>query len=177
MLKILTKIDNALEFTEKAIVVALLAMLVLLIAFNIVIRNLFGVSFQQTLLLPPALVLWISLLGATLALKKGRHIKLDILLRYSGFKTRRTALVISALFGMTVMAMLCAVSLSFLKNEWAILGFRGSTALVYPVFFALASFRYLLGCLSALIDTAHPADGRDNIGHPPGDSHSSREEL
>ena len=104
MHKILTKIDNALEFTEKAIVVALLAMLVLLIAFNILVRNLFGVSFQQTLLMPPALVLWISLLGATLALKKGRHIKLDILLRYTGFNTRRTAQIISGLFGMTVMA-------------------------------------------------------------------------
>lgn len=67
---LLAKIDNALETMEKVIVVALFAALILLIASNILARNLFGISFPETLELTPALVLWIALIGATLALKR-----------------------------------------------------------------------------------------------------------
>ncbi len=173
----LTKIDSALEYLEKALVVVLFAALVLLITFNILVRNLFGVSFQETLVLPPTLVLYISLFGATLALKKGRHIKLEILLRYTSLKTRRTARLISGLFGMAVMAILFVASLFFVKNEWTILGFRGATALVFPLFFALASFRYLLRSFTGPNKPDQREDGQYRKADPSGIAHPSREDL
>ena len=172
----LTKIDSALEYLEKAILVTLFAALVLLIAFNILVRNLFGVSLQETLELPPTIVLWISLLGATLALKTGRHIKLEILLRYTGHKTRRTARLISGLFGMAVMAILFAASLSFVKNEWAIFGIGGATALVFPTFFALASFRYLISSFTVPGEPDRPGDRPSGKDDPSGIAHPSRED-
>ena len=173
----LTKIDSAIEYLEKAILVALFAALVLLIAFNILVRNLFGVSFQEALELPPTLVLWISLLGATLALKTGRHIKLEILLRYTGYKTRRTARLISGLFGMAVMAILFAESLCFFKNEWAIFGIHGAIALVFPTFFALASFRYLMSGFTVPGEPDRPGNKPFGKGDSPGITHPSREDL
>jgi len=172
----LTKIDSALEYLEKTILVVLFTALVLLITFNILTRNLIGVSFQETLELPPALVLWISLLGATLALKKGRHIKLEILLRYTGHKSRRTARLISGLFGMAVMAILFAASLYFVRNEWAIFGIRGATSLVFPLFFALASFRYLLSSFTVPDEPDQLGNRPFGKGDPPGTAHPSKEE-
>jgi TRAP-type C4-dicarboxylate transport system permease small subunit len=173
---LLTKIDDALEYMENAIVVALFAALILLIAFNILARNLFGISFPKTLELTPAIVLWIALIGATLALKKGRHIKLEILLRYTGRRARRAARIVSGLFGTAVMATLFVASLSFVKNEWAIFGFRGAASLAFPLFFALASFRYLLGSFATGAQSAHPEDGQNGIGGPSGTMRLEKED-
>jgi len=174
---LLTKIDNALEYMEKAIVVALFAALILLIASNILARNLFGISIPETLELTPALVLWIALIGATLALKKERHIKLEVLLRYTGREVRRTARIISGLFGTAVMATLFIASLTFVKNEWAIFGVRGATSLAFPLFFALASFRFLLGSFTAGAETEHRGDGQNKDGDRPGMVRPEREDF
>lgn len=174
---LLTKIDDALEYLENAIVVALFAALILLIAFNILVRNLFGISFPKTLELTPAIVLWIALIGATLALKKGRHIKLEILLRYTGHGARRAARIISGLFGTVVMATLFIASLTFVKNEWAIFGIRGAASLAFPLFFALASFRYLLGCFTTGVVSGHHEDRQNGTGGPSGMMRPEKEDF
>lgn len=160
----LLKIDKALENVEKAIVVTLFSALVLLIVFNIVTRNLFGISFQNILELTPALVLWTSLLGATLGLKQGRHIKLDVLLRHAGHRARRLAEITSGLFGMVVMTLLFAASLSFVKNEWAIFGPRGAVSLAFPLFFGLAGFRFFLGSLPFSQGSGRSKEGQKENG-------------
>ena len=109
--------------------------------------------------------------GATLALKKQRHIKLEILLRYAGHRTRRLARLLGSLFGMLVMGFLFAASLTFVKNEMAIFGLQGGPSVVFPLFFALSFFRCLLSGLVAVRPTTVPAsDGRDlNLGTIPDD--------
>ncbi len=160
----LLKIDKTLESVENVIVVTLFTALVLLIVFNIVTRNLFGISFQNILELTPALVLWTSLLGATLGLKQGRHIKLDVLLRHAGRRARRLARITSGLFGMAVMTLLFAASLSFVKNEWAIFGPRGAVSLVFPLFFGLAGFRFFLSSLPFSWGSGRLEDRQKDIG-------------
>jgi TRAP-type C4-dicarboxylate transport system permease small subunit len=173
----LKKLDGLLAFVEKAVVVVLFASLVLLISINIFLRNLFDISIQTILELSPVLVLWISLTGATLALKTGRHIKLEILLRYVKDTTRLICRVISGLFGTIVMAILFFASISFVKNEWAIFGIRAATSIVFPLFFAISCFRYLLSSLKAI---AEPEDaGNMTYKKEPPQSHtdSAREDL
>jgi TRAP-type C4-dicarboxylate transport system permease small subunit len=128
-----------------------------MIATNIFARNFFGVSYQKILEVGPNIVLWLTLTGATLALKKQRHIKLEILLRYAGRRTRRLARLLGSLFGTIVMGFLFAASLTFLKNEMAIFGLQGVSAVVFPLFFALTFFRYLLSGLTAVRSTPVPA--------------------
>jgi len=176
LMHFLAKIDDVLERIEKAVVVALFASLVLLITFNILARNLFDVSFQKILEFTPALVLWISLLGATLALKKGRHIKLEILLRYTGIKSRLISRIISGLFGMFVMAILFFVSISFVKNEWVIFGIHGATSIVFPLFFALSSFRYMIGSFTVAEEPLHDRNKTNQNGDPQGKAHSAKED-
>lgn len=165
----LAKIDDTLESAEKALVVGLFSVLVVMIAANIVARNLFGVSYQKILEISPGIVLWLALAGASLGLKKQRHIKLEILLRYAGGRTRRLARLLGGLFGAIVMATLFAASLTFVKNEMAIFGLRGASALVFPLFFALSFLRCLLNAQAAARPMAALETddrGRDQGGAP-----------
>lgn len=150
---LLAKIDDTLEIIEQTVAIFLFSALVLMITTNIVARNLFGVSYQKILEISPGIVLWLALIGATLALKKERHIKLEILLRYAGQRNRRLARLLGSLFGMVVMGILFAASLTFVKNEMAIFGLQGGAAVVFPLFFALSFFRCLVSGLAAVRPT------------------------
>jgi TRAP-type C4-dicarboxylate transport system permease small subunit len=76
MMRLLRKIDHGLAVAEKVIAVALFFALVASITVNIVARNVFQVSFQMLLEIGPALVLWLALIGSTLALRENRHIRI-----------------------------------------------------------------------------------------------------
>jgi TRAP-type C4-dicarboxylate transport system permease small subunit len=149
-MRLFAKIDDTIEIIEQAVVIFLFSALVLMITTNIIARNLFGVSYQKILEISPNIVLWLALIGATLALKKQRHIKLEILLRYAGHRTRRLARLLGSLFGAVVMGFLFAASLTFVKNEMAIFGLQGGSAVVFPLFFALSFSRFLLSALTAV---------------------------
>jgi TRAP-type C4-dicarboxylate transport system permease small subunit len=138
----LKKIDRLLSKVEKGLVVALFATLVLALAFNIVSRNLFDRSFQKVLELAPALVVWLALLGSTLALKENRHIRLEILLRFCPATFQKGARVAVNLFGMAVMGLLLYASADFVRNEVEIFGPWGWLSVIFPIFFAVALFRF-----------------------------------
>ena len=110
--------------------------------FNIFSRNLLHISFQSLLELSPALVLWLALIGSTLAMKNDRHIKLEILLRFCPASIRRVAHVATSLFGLGVMGILFLASLKFVTNEISIFGGAGYVSVIFPVFFILVFFRY-----------------------------------
>jgi TRAP-type C4-dicarboxylate transport system permease small subunit len=138
----LFKFDDALAVAEKALIVFLFSVLISLIVFNIITRNIFNVSFQKVLEITPSFVLWLTLCGSTLALKNQRHIKLELLLRYLGVRGRSLARIISCIFGLAVMGVLLVASFEFLQGEVDIFGIRGWTAIIFPLFFAVSFFRY-----------------------------------
>jgi C4-dicarboxylate transporter, DctQ subunit len=139
----LYNVDNFFAACEKGLVVILFSTLVGLIVFNIITRNIFHSSFQNALEITPAFVLWLALLGSTLALKQQRHIRLELLLRVCSPGTKRVAVVLTSGFGLGVMGVLFFSSLAFVKNEVAIFGGVGWLSVIFPIFFALSSFRYL----------------------------------
>ena len=163
-MRLLSKIDDTLEIIEQALVIFLFSSLVLMITTNIFARNLFGVSYQKILEVSPNIVLWLALIGATLALKKQRHIKFEILLRYAGHRIRRLSRLLGSLFGAVVMGLLFAASLTFVKNEMAIFGLQGGSAVVFPLFFALSFFRCLLSGLAAVRPTIALASEGSGLG-------------
>ena len=103
-----------------------------LILFNIVSRNLSHLSFQKILEIAPTFVLWLALLGASLALKSRRHIRLELLLRFCPFSVRQAAGIATGLFGMAVMGILFYASLGFVANEIAIFGPWGWLSTIFP---------------------------------------------
>ncbi|MFZ5568841.1 MAG: TRAP transporter small permease [Thermodesulfobacteriota bacterium] len=138
----LRKLDEALLFCEKAVALALFSGLVILIAFNVLSRNIFQVSYQHILELSPTLVVWMTCIGATIGLKRDRHIKMEFFLRYCSGRIRMAARIAVDIFGAAVMTVLCIAAMEFVRNEAAIFGSRGWLTAIFPVFFALAAFRY-----------------------------------
>jgi TRAP-type C4-dicarboxylate transport system permease small subunit len=141
-MKLIQKIDDSLATVEKGLVIALYTMLILMIGFNILSRNLFNYASQQVLETLPVLVLWLALIGSTLAIKKQRHIKIELLLRFCSRRIRSMARIATGLFGMAVMGILLWVSLDFIKSEVDMFGPWGLVSIIFSLFFAISFFRY-----------------------------------
>jgi C4-dicarboxylate transporter, DctQ subunit len=150
-------IDNFLAGLERFAVVILFVSLIGIILVNILGRNLLHISFDALFEFAPVMVLWLSLLGASLAMRSERHIKLELLLRFCPPWVRQWAFAGGSLFGMAVMAVLFAASISFFKEELSIFGGRGWLSLITPLFFGLMTFRYLVRFLNVFSSTVKPS--------------------
>ena len=147
MIKAIKRVDNALALFEKSVIILCFSMLVCFIVFNILSRNLFHLPSHRIFEAGPNLVLWLALLGASLALKQQRHIRLELVLRYCSGRIRLWAAVAVNLFGALVMGILLVTSVEFVKNEMAMFGGWGRLSMIFPFFFSVAAFRYLAALL------------------------------
>lgn len=141
-MRLIKKIDDFLEKLEKNFVIFLFSLLVFLITLNILSRNIINYSFEEIYEVAPAAVLWLSLAGSSLALKKRRHIKLELVLRFCPEKCRHYTNFAVSLFGMAVMGILFYSSLQFVENEIHIFGIKGVFSIIFPLFFMVSFFRY-----------------------------------
>ncbi len=157
MRKWILKIDDRLEKIERGMAVGLFSLLIGLICVNILTRNIFHWTSHTLLELAPTVVLWLALVGATLALKHQRHIKIELLLRFLPLPARRIATSMTRLFAMGICALLAWASVSFVYNEVVLLGAKGWMAICFPLFFSVAFFRFSLD----LLRQWRPADSEE----------------
>lgn len=161
MIKLIKRLDDALALIEKGVIILCFSLLVFFIVFNILSRNIFHLPSHKIFEAGPHLVLWIALLGASLALKQQRHIRLELVLRYCSGRLRQRIAVVVSLFGASVMGILLVTSMVFVENEIAMFGSWGRLSFIFPIFFSLALFRYLTGLLSRM-----PSNTTDETTQP-----------
>ncbi len=137
-------IDRWLEKFEKTILVGLFLALIASMAINIIQRNVFGQSSQLTQEVMPLMVLWITMVGASLALRQGKHISMELFLRFMKPSMRKTLGRIAAVFGALIMALGFYLSLDFMSGELKIFGTKGYLSLIVPYFFAVAFIGYVI---------------------------------
>jgi TRAP-type C4-dicarboxylate transport system permease small subunit len=159
-MKVIRQLDDALARVEKGVIVFCFWLLVGLVVFNILSRHLFHLPSHQVFEIGPRLVLWLALFGATLALRRQRHIRLELIMRHLSRRIRFWAAVVVNLFGAAVMGLLLVTSLAFVQNEVDMFGGWGWLAVVFPVFFSLATLRYLMAAVypfgsAPAAETAH----------------------
>jgi TRAP-type transport system small permease protein len=148
-MKLLERIDRWLERAERCLVVALFTMLMAGIVVAVFARDVLHLAFYSVLELAPTAVLWLALLGAGLALKYRRHIKIDLALRYLPPRWRRLSVTVTSLFGMAVMGTLGYTAVGFVTNEIQLFGGRGWLSLCFPFFCLTVFFRFFLRLLSS----------------------------
>ena len=148
-------IDRFLATCECALAVVLFTGLVGVLTLNILMRNLAHATLPNTFEIAATLVLWLALVGGSLALRDRRHIKIEFLLRFLPPTWQCWADLAVSLFGIVVMGVLMVTALFFTHNEVAIFGRSGWTTIVFPLFFALAAFRFALQLVGALFPR-HP---------------------
>lgn len=149
MLEWIVKIDDGLEKLERVLAVGLFSLLIGMICVNIFTRNFLHWTSHHLIELSPTVVLWLALVGATLALKHHRHIKIELLLRFFPRYGRRLAVGLTSLFAMGVCGVLVFAAVPFVLNEIVLFGTRGWPTICFPLFFATAFLRFCLRFLSS----------------------------
>lgn len=146
-MKRIQRLEKTLALIEKGVILLCFWLLVILVLMTILSRNVLHLPSHQWFELGPRLVLWLALFGASAALRQKRHIRLELILRHCPENIRRWSSVIVNGFGAAVMGILLIGSLDFVRNEIAMFGEWGRLTIVFPIFFALASLRYLTDLL------------------------------
>jgi TRAP-type C4-dicarboxylate transport system permease small subunit len=141
---------DRLHRAEDGLLALLLGVMIVLAGTQILMRNLFDSGFVWIDPLLRVLVLWLGLIGATVATRHNRHIRIDLLSRYFERNTHR---LIQAVVGQ-VSAWTCLV-IAWYGFDWirldyadAVSSFAGIPAwtieIIVPLAFALIGLRYLL---------------------------------
>ncbi len=135
---------------EDALLAILLTAMIILASTQILLRNLFDFGFVWIDPLLRVLVLWLGLLGATVATRNNKHISIDLLSRF--LKRESYCLVQSGVA--QISAWTCLViawyGLNWIRLDYedAVASFVGIPAwmleVVIPAAFALIGLRYLL---------------------------------
>ena len=135
---------------EDALLVLLLSTMIVLASTQILLRNLLDSGFVWIDPLLRVLVLWLGLIGATVATRNNRHIRIDLL---SKLFSRNTHRLIQSVIGQ-VSAWTCLV-VAWYGFKWiqmdyvdGLTSFAGVPAwlleVIIPVTFALIGLRYLI---------------------------------
>ena len=140
----LRRCDGILETVEKVIVVAAFSVLILLTGVGFLARYFFGYTSMDLLSLQPALLMWLSLVGGSIAIRQGKHIRLELLLRFMPDHLKTAAHRAGGVFGCAVMMVLLYLSKDFVESSIALSGWSGYLTLILPVFFVVATFRFLM---------------------------------
>jgi C4-dicarboxylate transporter, DctQ subunit len=141
---------DRLHRVEDGLLALLLTIMIVLAGTQILLRNFFDSGFVWIDPLLRVLVLWLGLIGATVATRHNRHIRIDLLSRY--FK-RNTHRLIQAMVGQ-VSAWTCLViawhGVDWIRLDYseAVIWFADIPAWavesIVPLAFALIGLRYLL---------------------------------
>jgi TRAP-type C4-dicarboxylate transport system permease small subunit len=146
-----TALRHALTRMEKIIAGSALLLLLALVFGQVLARNLFETSIPVADILSRYLVLYITFFGATLAIEKQRHIKLDVMAVF--MKPANIRLLKPPLY--LIAAVLCAVlawaASRFWYDDWQYIAeherWSSVLALVTPLGFTLLALHFLIGGL------------------------------
>lgn len=135
---------------EDALLVVLLSTMIVLASTQILLRNLFDSGFVWIDPLLRVLVLWLGLLGATVATRNNKHICIDLLSRY--FSKNLNCLV--QIFVSQISAWTCLLiawfGLTWIRFDYedGLTSFAGVPSwileIIVPAAFSLMGIRYLL---------------------------------
>lgn len=143
-----------LRLLEDTILVASLATMIGLAAYQVIARNFFDTGLFWGDSLVRVLVLWITFAGATVASRNDEHIRMDLLARYVNPSSQQLLVRFRCLFTAAVAGLFTWFSFQFvlLDYEDGITAFADVPAwvceLVMPVGGSLMTIRYLLHSIS-----------------------------
>lgn len=133
---------------EDALLAVLVIGLVLLCAGQILLRNLLDVACMWMDPLIRHLVMWSAFLGAVVAAREHKHIRVDALLRVAGPVQRAWSLLLVEAFSAVTCGVLSWVSLEFILNErsYGTVGLLGVPTwmlqLIFPAAFGAMTCRF-----------------------------------
>lgn len=146
---------------EDGLLVVIIAVVILMASAQILFRNFFELGIAWGDIFVRNMVLWIGLVGAMVASREDKHIRIEALTRCMGTKMRRMTATLTALFSGAVCTVAAVYGGRFTLMEYEF----GSTAfaqvptwacvLIIPVGFGVISARFFI---SAYINLKAPPE-------------------
>lgn len=137
---------------EEIFLVILVIALLVLTCGQIILRNMFSITFLGTENIVRHLVLWIGLFGALLSTRLDKHIRIDALLRLMPIRVRALVLACADILTAMICGLLSFIAWRFVSDERE----YGGTAffdvpawlaqLCFPLVFGLMALRFF--CIS-----------------------------
>lgn len=145
-----SRLQTLLLWIEESILIVLMSAMILLSSTQILLRNAWdsGIAWGDPVL--RILVLWVGLLGAMLATRYNKHIRIDILSRYLPRNWKRFSDSLTDLFSAIICGILAWHSGRFVHYEWmdgteVFTGFPSWIAeVILPFGFGVIALRFLL---------------------------------
>jgi TRAP-type C4-dicarboxylate transport system permease small subunit len=145
---VLDRLIRIVTWTENALLIAMLALMVLLAAAQILFRNFLDMSIFGADMMLRLLVLWVAFLGAVAASREGKHIHIDAIARWLPGRIKSGVVALTDLFTLGVCLVLAWQALRFIQSarESAEMAFASLpvwvAALILPLAFTLIALRY-----------------------------------
>lgn len=145
----LEKLLKLLYRIEDGLLVGLLLVMIVMAALQIVMRNFLGISIVWGDVMVRIMVLWIGLLGAMVASRKGEHIRIDLMARLMPGRFQTLIDAATQLITAALCAVTAVYAFGFVRSEVEF----GGTAFaqipawlcesIIPVAFLVIAVRYL----------------------------------
>ena len=142
-------ISNALKRLEDGVLAVLLIGMIAVAAYQVGARNFFDGGLLWGDALVRVLVLWITMVGAMVGVRRSEHIRVDLLPRLFGALGREVASRISSFFAAVVCGLFSWHSFQFVRYEYedGIIAFAKVPAwiceAIIPFGFAVMTLRYV----------------------------------
>jgi TRAP-type C4-dicarboxylate transport system permease small subunit len=150
---VLARLIKIVTWTENALLIFMLALMVSLAASQILLRNFFDISINGADQMLRLLVLWVAFLGAIAASREGKHIHVDAIARWLPGRIKSGVVALTDLFTFVVCLILAWQSLRFMQSarESGEMAFGTLPVwvaeLILPLGFTLIALRYGLRCI------------------------------
>ena len=164
-----TWIDR-LHRVEDALLVSLLGAMIALAAMQILLRNFFDTGFVWVDPLLRVMVLWLGLIGATVAARENKHISIDLLAKVFNQDAQRLIEAIVAQISAWTCLVIAWFGATWVQLDYAdgMESFAGIPAwmleIIVPFAFALIGIRYLLLSFLRLRDFVRHRHSQDSNG-------------
>lgn len=149
---------KALTWVEDGVISLILVGMVLLVLAQIVLRNFYATGIMGGAEMVRHLVLWVAFIGAGIAARERKHIKIDVAQRMLPLRLRRLSEVAADLFTVAVGGILLYASIQFVWSDYGsgtIIPFFDLSIpiwileLVIPIGYSAVTLRYALYCVQS----------------------------
>ncbi len=147
---LLARLVRVVTWAENALLIAMLGLMVLLAAVQILLRNFLDMSILGADQMLRLMVLWVGFLGAVAASREGKHIHVDAIARWLPDRIRAGVAALTDLFTLAVCLVLAWQALRFMQSarDSGEVAFRAlpvwAAELILPLAFTLVALRYAL---------------------------------
>lgn len=156
-MKVLDAIDDYLSKIESWAIIVLFSSLIVTAFIQVILRNFFSSGFIWADVLLRNSVLWIALLGASIATKERKHIAIDVVSRYFSIRKKYIIEIVISIISIYVSHLLAIASLTFISDErgsGGVLVFGIHTwcfLVIIPIAFYSIAFRFFIRALKRVI--------------------------